>query len=56
MSLSNPSFPATKRKSHGRILKRYAKKVILIFDSDVAGVEAANRALDVCLAQRIDIK
>ncbi len=41
---------------HGRLLRRYAKKVILIFDSDVAGVEAANRALDVCLAQRIDIK
>jgi DNA primase len=41
---------------HGRILRRYAKKVILIFDSDVAGIEAANRALDVCLAQRIDIK
>jgi DNA primase len=41
---------------HGRILKRYAKKVILVFDSDVAGIEAANRALDVCLAQRIDIK
>jgi len=41
---------------HGRILKRYAKKVILIFDNDVAGIEAANRALDVCLAQRIDIK
>ena len=41
---------------HGRLLKRYAKKVILIFDSDVAGIEATNRALDVCLAQRIDIK
>jgi len=41
---------------HGRILKRYAKKVVLIFDNDVAGIEAANRALDVCLAQRIDIK
>ncbi len=41
---------------HGRILRRYAKKVVLIFDSDVAGIEAANRALDVCLAQRIDIK
>jgi len=41
---------------HGRLLRRYAKKVVLIFDSDVAGVEAANRALDVCLAQRIDIK
>ena len=41
---------------HGRILRRYAKKVVLVFDSDVAGVEAANRALDVCLSQRIDIK
>jgi DNA primase len=41
---------------HGRILRRYAKKVVLIFDSDVAGMEAANRALDVCLAQRLDIK
>lgn len=41
---------------HGRILRRYAKKVILLFDSDVAGLEAANRALDVCLAQRIDIR
>lgn len=41
---------------HGRILKRYAKKVILIYDNDTAGIEAANRALDVCLTQKIDIK
>ncbi len=41
---------------HGRLLRRYAKQVVLIFDSDVAGVEAANRALDVCLGQRLDIK
>ena len=41
---------------HGRILRRYAKKVVLLFDSDVAGIEAANRALDVGLAQRIDIR
>ncbi|MHC4117352.1 MAG: DNA primase [Planctomycetota bacterium] len=41
---------------HARILQRYGRKVVLIFDSDVAGVEAANRALDVCLARRIDIK
>ncbi|MHC4171579.1 MAG: DNA primase [Planctomycetota bacterium] len=40
----------------GRILRRYAKKAVLVFDSDTAGVEAANRALDVCLSQRIDIK
>ncbi len=41
---------------HGRILRRYAKKVVLVFDSDIAGIEAANRALDVCLSQRIDIR
>ncbi|MGD8786989.1 MAG: DNA primase [Phycisphaerales bacterium] len=41
---------------HARILRRYAKKVVLVFDSDVAGIEAANRALDVCLSQRIDIR
>jgi len=41
---------------HGRILRRYAKKVVLIFDSDTAGVEAANRALEVALSQRIDIE
>jgi len=40
----------------GRILRRYAKKVVLVFDSDAAGIEAANRALEVCLSQRIDIK
>ena len=41
---------------HTRILRRYAKKIVLVFDGDIAGVEAANRALEVCLAQRIDIK
>jgi len=41
---------------HGRMLRRYAKKVILVFDSDTAGMAAANRALEVCLAQRLDIE
>lgn len=41
---------------HGRMLRRYAKRAVLIFDSDVAGLAAANRALEVCLSQRIDIK
>jgi len=40
---------------HGRILRRYAKKVVLVFDSDIAGLEAANRALEVCLTQHTDI-
>jgi DNA primase len=41
---------------HGRVLRRYAKKVILIFDSDTAGIEAANRAIEICLSHRIDIR
>ena len=40
---------------HARILRRYAKRVVLLFDSDTAGIEAANRALQVALASRIDI-
>jgi DNA primase len=40
---------------HTRILRRYAKKIVLVFDSDTAGLEAANRALEICLAQKIDI-
>jgi DNA primase len=40
---------------HARILRRYAKKIVLIFDSDTAGIEAANRAIQVALAQPIDI-
>jgi len=43
-------------EGHARILKRYAKKIVLLFDSDAAGSEAANRALDICLSQRIGIE
>jgi len=39
-----------------RILRRFAKKAVLVFDSDIAGTEAANRALEVCITQHIDIK
>lgn len=41
---------------HARLLKRYANSIVLVFDSDTAGLEAANRALEICLAQNIDIK
>jgi DNA primase len=41
---------------HGRILRRYGKTVVVLFDGDTAGTEAANRALEVCLKQRLDIK
>ncbi len=39
-----------------RIIRRFAKKAVLVFDSDIAGTEAANRALEVCISQHIDIK
>ena len=40
---------------HARLLRRYAKKVVLLFDSDTAGLAAANRALQVALGFHIDI-
>ncbi|MBN2456467.1 MAG: DNA primase [Sedimentisphaerales bacterium] len=39
-----------------RILRRYTKKIVLIFDNDNAGIEAANRALEICITEHIDIK
>lgn len=41
---------------HARMLRRYAKTVVLLFDGDTAGAEAANRALVVCLKHNIDIR
>jgi len=43
-------------QQHGRLLRRYAKQIVLVFDSDRAGIEAANRALQICLAEPIGIK
>lgn len=41
---------------HAKLLKRYAKNIVLIFDSDVAGAAAAERALEICLSESIDLK
>ena len=41
---------------HCRLLRRYASQVVLVFDSDIAGRAAAERALQVCLAEKVDIR
>ncbi len=41
---------------HAKLLRRYVKNIVLIFDSDVAGTAAADRALEICLGEQIDIK
>ncbi len=40
---------------HATILKRYAKRIVLLFDSDIAGKSAANRALEVCLSEKVTV-
>jgi DNA primase len=41
---------------HARILRRYAKRIVLLFDSDIAGRSASNRALEVCLSEKIAVQ
>ncbi|MDP6046835.1 MAG: DNA primase [Phycisphaerae bacterium] len=41
---------------HVRLLGRYAKEVVLVFDADQAGATAAQRAMEVFLAQQIGIR
>lgn len=41
---------------HAKVLRRYAERIVLVFDSDTAGRAAANRALEVCLSEKVDIR
>jgi DNA primase len=41
---------------HVRLLSRYAKEVVLIFDADAAGQMASERALEIFLAQRLHVR
>lgn len=43
-------------ESHVALLKRFAKRVVLVFDGDAAGVSAAERALVRFLAQDVDLR
>jgi DNA primase len=40
---------------HAKTLRRYCDRVILIFDADEAGQKAADRALEIFFAERLDI-
>jgi DNA primase len=41
---------------HVRLLSRYAGRAVLVFDADTAGQAAAERALELFLAQRLDVR
>ncbi|MHC4563061.1 MAG: DNA primase [Planctomycetota bacterium] len=41
---------------HARLLSRFADEAVLIFDADVAGAAAAERALEVFIAQQLHVR
>lgn len=43
-------------ENHAKILKRYVKKVILSYDSDKAGRQAAYKAIDVLRKENLDVR
>ncbi len=43
-------------ETHVGFLKRFARKVVLVFDGDTAGQKAAARAIDKFLAQEVDLR
>lgn len=43
-------------RTHGEVLRRYVDTVLLVFDGDAAGISAADRALDVALGCRLDVR
>ncbi len=42
-------------RDHLKILRRYAEKVVLVFDPDPAGEAASERGLDLLLSENVDI-
>jgi len=43
-------------QAQARLIKRYASEVVLVFDSDSAGITAAGRGIEVLLAEDIRVK
>ena len=41
---------------HVRLLSRYAREVVLVFDADVAGAAAARRALEMFVLQKVHVR
>jgi len=41
---------------HARVLARYAREAVLVFDADAAGAAATDRALEIFLAQRLNVR
>jgi DNA primase len=41
---------------HVRMLSRYAGEIVLVFDADAAGQAAAERAIELFLAQRVNVR
>ncbi|MFW6066411.1 MAG: DNA primase, partial [Planctomycetota bacterium] len=41
---------------HVRLLSRFARSVVLVFDADTAGAAASERALEMFLAQKLDVR
>ncbi|NQU76165.1 MAG: DNA primase [Planctomycetes bacterium] len=41
---------------HARMLSRLARDLVLIFDSDTAGAAAAERGLELCIAQQMNVR
>lgn len=39
-----------------RLIKRYAKNIVIMYDADAAGVKAAKRAIDMFLSEGINVK
>lgn len=43
-------------KEHARMLSRYARKIILMFDSDQAGIKASDRAIELFFGQNVEVE
>jgi len=41
---------------HVRLLSRYAREMVLVFDADIAGAAAAERAMEIFLAQQLSVR